>query len=128
MDTFRIENYEGDAIDVTWKPLGPAFDLPSTIVFVGSFRSEEGSYKEIKSAVVKRQVLFRNVVYYFQLRRSDVSLKECCEMEFPKSLHNGDCARMCEKHSIVEALSSALEHCKSEIYKLQRCYHTGSVR
>ncbi len=127
MDTFRIENYEGDAIDVTWKPLSPPFDLPPTIVFVGSFRSTEGNYKEIKSAVVKRQVFFNKFAFYCQLRRSDVTLKECCEMEFPKSLHNGDCARMCEKDSIVEALSSALEYCKSEIYKLQRCYHTGSV-
>ena len=55
MDTFRIENYEGDAIDVTWKPLSAPYDLPATVIFTGSFKSAGGAYKEIKSATLKRK-------------------------------------------------------------------------
>ena len=51
--------------------------------------------------------------------RSKMSLKDCCLAEVSK-----DCERMCSARNLEDALSSALENCKLEMYKLQWCYMT----
>ena len=48
-----------------------------------------------------------------------MSLKDCCLAEVSK-----DCERMCSARNLEDALSSALENCKLEMYKLQWCYMT----
>lgn len=78
---------------------------PKKVVIVGSFKSSSGEYQRSYSQILRQ--------------RNDVDLETCCKLEISK-----DCQRMCSARNLEDALSSALENCKLEMYKLQWCFMT----
>ena len=110
LDTVHWQS-DGDSssprkVVLDWVPSFTRDNIPDVVKFIGTFKTLTGVYEHTVSSTL--------------LKRSDLSIVECCEQEV--SL---ECLPMCKAKNLVDSLTMSTESCKAQMHKLQRCYLTG---
>ena len=110
LDTVHWQS-DGDSssprkVVLDWVPSFTRDNIPDVVKFIGTFKTLTGVYEHTVPSTL--------------LKRSDLSIVECCEQEV--SL---ECLPMCKAKNLVDSLTMSTESCKAQMHKLQRCYLTG---